>query len=389
MTETTFDGLNGPIELRRLPEGHDPTLRAWDAADAYALDDVADHLNRNGSWLVVNDLFGALAVALASGCGEHQLQSWGDSVTSHEATVANLERNRIDTARVTIVPSTSVPTGPIDLAIIKIPRSLALLEDQLRLLRPLLHADSIVVGAGMTKTIHRSTIERFTSIIGPSPTSLAKRKARLIRASVGDRALRVDDGDRLLSYRLESGRVVCDYPSVFSRGKLDMGTGAFLAHMPAFPAGSSVLDLGCGNGLLGLHAAVRAEERGDPLDSVTFVDESYQAVASAQATAAKWALETTQRFIVARTLASIATQSVDIVLNNPPFHSHQSRTDVVAMAMFDDARRVLAPSGRLFVVGNRNLGYHRSLDRRFGHVETIGSTPKFVVLEAAEQPHGH
>ncbi len=426
--ETTMVGSAGAVELHRLPAEHDPSLRAWDAADEFVLADLADSTDawaNDGQrrWLVVNDLFGALAVSLcardASSDGtELSVQSWGDSITSHEATARNLERNGHDPSRVAVVPSTQDPVGPIDVAVIKIPRSLALLEDQLRRLRPLLHPDSVVIGAGMVKAIHNSTIELFASIIGPSPTSLAKKKARLIRSTLDDSLDVLEfaaDGDgraapgEVATYQLASGRPVHEFANVFSRGKLDIGTRAMLDHLPNVAEGQHVLDLGCGNGLLGLHIAEQAPGTG--LGSLTFVDESYQAVASAERTAQSWFAESGSaqawsaepglartglaktelaqtglaqavRFIVARTLDDLDDGSVDLVVNNPPFHTHQSRSDSIALAMFDDARRLLAPGGRLVVVGNRHLGYHRELGRRFSSVRTVGSTAKFVVLEA-------
>ncbi|MEZ5228898.1 MAG: hypothetical protein R2710_20220 [Acidimicrobiales bacterium] len=47
----------------------------------------------------------------------------------------------------------------------------------------MLHRDSVIVAGGMVKSIHRSTLEAFESIVGLSPTSLAKKKARLIHPS--------------------------------------------------------------------------------------------------------------------------------------------------------------------------------------------------------------
>jgi 16S rRNA (guanine1207-N2)-methyltransferase len=389
-TTFTIPGSQRTVELRRLPYPHDPTLRAWDAADEYALAYVGEQgLLEAGRLpqrtLVVNDLFGALAVALA----ERRPRSWSDSVTSHRATAANLERNHFDAAAISPLPSTASPTGPIDLAIIKIPRALALLDDQLRRLAPALSPEAVVVAAGMTKAIHTSTIEHFERHLGPSPTSLARRKARLILPTLDPVRLntarqdeaRHDQAEQTM-YELAGNSPIIDLPNVFSRGKLDHGTKILLDYLaqasaPNVADDADLLDLGCGNGILGLSLARQA-----PRGTVTFVDDSYQAIASAQATAAAWHLPLTQRFLTDRTLEQVESSSVDVVVNNPPFHAHQSRTDAIALAMFDDARRVLRPEGRLLVVGNRHLGYHRDLKRRFTQVTTVASSAKFVVLEA-------
>ena len=145
---------------------------------------MLDHLEATGatptSTLVVNDAFGALAVATAAMAAAGRVVSWSDSHVAMSAAAANLARNDVDPARVTFVPSTEDPAGPFDLLVVKIPRALAFLEDQLRRLRPLLHEDSLVIGAGMTRTIHRSTIEAFEHTVGPSPTTHARKKARLL-----------------------------------------------------------------------------------------------------------------------------------------------------------------------------------------------------------------
>lgn len=370
--DTMMTTPRGELELRRLPDTGDGPLRAWDAADEYLL----EHLDTAGvegdRWLIVNDRFGALGAGLVN----RRPQSWGDSVTSHHATLANLERNGLDVEAVGLVPSTEIPEGPIDVVVLKVPRTLALLEDQLRILRPLLHADSVIVAGGMVKAIHRSTLEAFEQSIGPSPTSLAKKKARLVHTTF-DAGLAERPSPYPTRYELDDGSMLIEHANVFARGHLDIGTRAMLEHLPSIPDGVDLLDLGCGNGLLGLTAARRCALR-----SLCFVDESYQAIASARANAEAWSIDAPTTFVADRTLASVPSGSIDVVLNNPPFHAHQSRSDDTAKRMFADAYRVLRPGGSLVVVGNRHLDYHKQLRRRFGQSEIVGSTPKFVVLRA-------
>ncbi len=47
----------------------------------------------------------------------------------------------------------------------------------------------------------------------------------------------------------------------------------------------------------------------------------------------------------------VPDDSADLVLNNPPFHSHQATTDATAWRMFTGARRVLRPGGELWSWG--------------------------------------
>jgi 16S rRNA (guanine1207-N2)-methyltransferase len=141
-----------------------------------------------------------------------------------------------------------------------------------------------------------------------------------------------------------------------------------------------VVDLGCGNGVVGTAVALA-----NPEAEVLFVDESFQAVASAQATYRANGVPGHAEFRVGDGLAGVASGSVDLVLNNPPFHSHQATTDATAWRMFTGARRVLRPGGELWVIGNRHLGYHVKLRKVFGNSQLVASDPKFVVLKAVKR----
>ncbi|MGW3909121.1 class I SAM-dependent methyltransferase, partial [Streptomyces sp. NPDC005056] len=90
-------------------------------------------------------------------------------------------------------------------------------------------------------------------------------------------------------------------------------------------------------------------------------------------------------FLVGDGMADVPPGSVDLVLNNPPFHSHQATTDATARTMFHGARTALRQGGELWVVGNRHLGYHTQLRRTFGNCTTVAGDPKFVVLRAVKR----
>jgi 23S rRNA (guanine1835-N2)-methyltransferase len=124
----------------------------------------------------------------------------------------------------------------------------------------------------------------------------------------------------------------------------------------------------------------------NPEASVTFIDESFSAVASAEATYRDNVdSDAKAEFLVGDGLSGVPADSVDLVLNNPPFHSHQATTDATARRMFGGARRALRSGGELWVIGNRHLGYHVKLRRLFGNCEVVASDPKFVVLRAVKK----
>lgn len=385
MNRLTTSGAG--FELTRHPEDPRDPLRAWDAADEYLLRrlegaDGADPVDLSGAVVVVGDRWGALSTVLAG----HRPVQITDSYLAQRATLANLGRNGMDADAVRLLSARDTPPERIDVLLVRVPKSLALLEDQLHRLAPAVHPGTVVIGTGMVKEIHTSTLKLFERIIGPTRTSLAVKKARLIFCTPGAGTPRTPSP---WPYRYGlpdglgpvSGRTVTNHAGIFCAERLDIGTRFFLGHLPARSGADQVVDLGCGNGVVGLSAALA-----NPEATVTFVDESYQAVASAEETfRANTGPDAKAEFVVGDGLAELPPASVDLVLNNPPFHSHQATTDATARTMFQGARDALRPGGELWVVGNRHLGYHTRLRRIFGNCTTVAGDPKFVVLRAVRR----
>jgi 16S rRNA G1207 methylase RsmC len=360
--------------------------------------------------LVVNDGFGALALPLAR--AGFRVTSWSDSATSWEALKRNAGANGLDEDAVTFVPAHESlhDTGEFDVVIVKVPRELDLLVHQLSGIRDALAEPALILGAGMVKHLPRSAPDLFADAFGSAQLSRAKKKARLIEvdwvrsdaegegegegagagagpasvtdSSVGDAAAAFHVAGELVGGALAGrGLDVVSLPGVFSAGRLDRGTRMLMEKMPELEGDVRVVDLGCGNGILGCAAAAR-----DPEVEVLFADRSYLAVESARATwvGAFGAGGRADRaeFRVGHSLDGVEDGWADLILNNPPFHDAQVVGDSTAWQMFVDSRRVLAPGGALYVVGNRHLGYHTHLKRVFGNCTVVASDPSFTVFRA-------
>ncbi|WP_166026920.1 methyltransferase [Streptomyces chilikensis] len=384
------------LALSRFPRDPRDRLRAWDASDDYLLRHLAAaEPPPTGAVVVVGDRWGALTTALAAraagagaapGGGAGTVTQITESFLTREATRANLAANGLDAGAVPLLTTRDAPPRRIDVLLVRVPKSLALLEDQLHRLAPALHRDTVVAGTGMVKEIHTSTLALFERIVGPTRTSRAERKARLILTTPAGPDAERGANPWPLRYELPgdaalvAGRPVVNHAGVFCADRLDIGTRFFLRHLPAGPGLGRVVDLGCGNGVVGTAVALA-----DPGAEVLFTDESYQAVASAEATCRANGLAGKVEFRVGDGLDGVPSDSADLVLSNPPFHSHQATTDAIARRMFQGAKRVLRPGGELRIVGNRHLGYHVTLRRVFGNAELVASDPKFVVLRAVRR----
>ena len=366
----------GEFELQRNPR--DELLQAWDAADEFLLNhlDEIKVLSRHGKLLILNDAFGALAVALAN----HPVYSWNDSFLAQQALRDNLRANGYPVDQVKTNPGIKFPTVSVDCVLVKIPKTLALLEHQLYALRRVLHNDTHIFAAGMARNIHRSTLDLFETILGPTTTTRARKKSRLILVE-RDQSLNEGQSPYPDSYELQVDRTyrIINHASLFSRDRLDRGSQLLLEHMPVADRFRSIVDLGCGNGVIGIIAAAL-----NPEASLLFCDESYMAIASAEDNFQHaFARSRCATFRVGDGLQGVESNRHDLVLINPPFHQQHSVGDATAWQMFKQARRVLTAGGELRIVGNRHLAYHSKLKKLFGNCETVASDSKFVVLSSS------
>ncbi|MDD2160645.1 class I SAM-dependent methyltransferase [Pseudomonas sp. MIL19] len=364
------------LDLIRQPDQLHEPLQAFDAADEYLLNHVHEQgLPDAARILVLNDSFGALAASLA---GRADVTSSGDSHLGHLGLQVNLQRNQLPAEAVRFVPSSECAQGPFDLVLIRVPKTLALLEEQLIRLHGQLAPGAQVIAAAMVKHLPRAAGDLLERYIGPVQASLAVKKARLLFATSAAKPAPVSPYPT--AYRLDKPAIeLRNHANVFCREDLDIGTRAFLPHLPKHLSRLRVADLGCGNGVLGIAYAL-----GSPQAELTLVDESYMAV---QSTAENWQAALGERPVEIRAgdgLAEQAADSLDLVLCNPPFHQQQVVGDFLAWRMFQQARAALVTGGELWIVGNRHLGYHAKLKRLFRGVEQVAATPKFVVLKATK-----
>ena len=369
----------GELTLGRQPYDGDPALQAWSAADlllarwALETSQAPDRLH-----VVYNDAFGALTTLLVK-LGRSVAQV-SDSSLTQRCTLWNLDANGLEGDNPILLDSLSVPKTDASqppVVLYRLPKSLALLEFQLHQIRSFLPKGSVLAASGMVKEVHTSTLELWEKLIGPTVTDLAEQKARLIRSTVAGTALPPNPYPSVFSVP-SLGIKLVNHAAVFSRDALDDGTKLLLRHFPRIgPGTKTIIDLGCGNGVLGLAAARRAPEA-----EIYCVDESFMAVWSAREGFRLNELGGRGSFLAGDGLEDFERESADFILCNPPFHYQNAQTLEIALALFDQSRRVLKPGGELWVVANRHLGHHKALAQRFAVVNTAALDEKYIVLRA-------
>lgn len=368
----------GDLTIEVTPPTTNKSLQAWDAADEYLLQHLAttEPLGTR-SVMIVNDSYGALTNALVDLQPSHMSDSW----IARQAAIHNLSLNGKDPQCIEWLNCLETPLRTIDYLLLKIPKSLALLEDQLIRLRPYLTADSVVIAAGMTRSIHTSTLKLFKEILGPTHTSLARKKARLIFTTIDTQRI-TPQSQWPCRYELSEFQLtLCSHANVFSASKPDIGSRLMFDAIPTSDKKQTIVDLACGNGTLGIIAAIQ-----NPNADLVFTDESWMAVESAKFNfEAQFGTSRNATFYVSDCLDELKDNSVDLILNNPPFHQQNVITDEIAWKMFRQSHAALKNHGTIIVVGNRHLDYHGKLKRVFSNTKLLKSNRKFVVLQSLKR----
>lgn len=160
---------------------------------------------------------------------------------------------------------------------------------------------------------------------------------------------------------------------VFSRDDLDVGTRALLEALP--PLRGRVLDLGCGWGPVGTLLGRR-----DPALAIVMSDVNSRAVELA-------ARNARANGVSAQTVQSDAFENVsgefDAILTNPPIRAGKA----VIYGMFLEAKKHLAPGGKLYIVIRKQQGAPSALKmlrEHYASCEVIDRRAGFWVLCARD-----
>ncbi len=382
---TSLTLLNRNLQLVRYPQNlQHPSWQAWDAADEYLIEYVEQSVQdlQSQSVSIYNDDFGALACWFAD-----VKPTWiNDSYVAKQSCLVNLQKNNSPIESVTFYDSITQVDSGVELVLLKIPKTTALLEQQLIDLQKRVSSSTTVIAAGKATLIQKSTLALFEKYLGATTTSLAKKKARLVFCQ--PTGTKSHSSPYPTIWFTDKPRFeIKNMANVFARQQLDIGARFMLEHLSKLPKmdNKTVIDLGCGNGVLGLHILKQNKQA-----KVVFVDESYMAVASARHNILTNMAEKEPQsdFIVNNCLDDFTKKSkfteVDIVLCNPPFHQQNAITDHIAWQMFKDAKSVLQHGGKLIVVGNRHLDYPNKLKKLFGNVTKVATNQKFSILSVTK-----
>lgn len=345
--------------------------------------------------LAINDSQGALTVPTGA------RWAWTDSALSHRAITRNAALNQLPPPEfLTGAEPISQTDHALRYVILRVPKQLNYFEYQLNQLALHLPAGSTVFCSGMDKHLSPNTASLLEKHIGSTTRHRGRRKARLFTSVLEKPGDTLATG--MTSYFCEPLNVeLYSLPNVFSQHRLDQGTRLLLETLITREPAHSVIDLGCGNGVLGIFAGLYGGAQ-----SITFCDESAMAVKAAEHNARRLfsADETSNamrstRHSEPRSRSQSTTQpkprynmhwgdglrdytgpKVKRILVNPPFHAGHLIDPGAGKKLLALCARHLLPEGELLVVANRHLNYQPTLKKRFATVELVAQNKKFVVL---------
>lgn len=182
----------------------------------------------------------------------------------------------------------------------------------------------------------------------------------------------LERGERRLSFQTQAG--------VFSQDGPDEGSLLLLESvLPEVKPHQTVLDLGCGVGLLGLTLAGQLS-RGE----VWLADSDLRAVRLTQANIDENRIDNAHAVLSDITL-DLPRLRVDMVVTNPPTHSGKE----VLFSFVEESFNILRPGGWLYLVVNRLLSVRDMMTATFGNVDLVQRRHGFLIYRSQKVRRGN
>lgn len=382
-TRTFSDELDGQ-SLKFISK---PGIPEWDRiTPSVRLLAEQIQISRPARLLIYGCGHGALPVALARKNPDGEQWVTDTLSLSQELTAETFQENGLSIP-INFLDISALTEKPehLDMVVIDLPKGRQLAQRWLVEAFTVLRTDGQLFVAGANKQGIRSVIKDAESLFGSGTILAYKKGNRITRFVKRDSSLPSTPWlhspgifpESWIEFEAElpSGALqLRSLPGVFSSDKLDEGTQLLLQHLE-IPSGASVLDLGCGYGVIGVQAA-RTNA-----DHVDLVDNNLYAVASAQENIRLIEVKNALAF-PSDALEAVRSRHYNLIVTNPPFHSGKEVEYQITQAFFQQSPKVLEPDGEFWLVANKFIPYERMMQPFFRRVERVAETNRYYVLRA-------
>lgn len=169
---------------------------------------------------------------------------------------------------------------------------------------------------------------------------------------------------------------VCSIAGVFNHGKLDTGTALLLSQLQHISKGS-VLDFGCGCGVIGAYLKKRHS-------AINLYCSDVSALAT-EATRRTLAANDLQGTVITADGLPAQPAIYDHIVSNPPFHTGIKTDYSISEAFITQSKARLNAGGSLTLVANSHLAYQTLLEQTFGKVAILAKANGFVIYQAIKR----
>ncbi len=387
MDYTRPRAYSAQLRGKRIAYYSKPGLSNWEnLSPATLLLAEQVELPSRGAVLLLGCGNGALAASLAAAHPGIELWLLDSNFIALQVSAMTLEANQIQNAHLHTGISL-LPDGAerFEVVLLELPKGRKLAQRWLAEAYAALRPHGRLYLAGANREGVRTLIKDAEALFGPASVLAYKkgcRVARLVKdpsfTSQADwmRSPGIAPGTwEQIEVETPIGRFqLYSLPGVFSHDRLDPGTSLLLGHLEISP-GESVLDLGCGYGIIGLAAAASGAGR------VDLVDNNLLAVAAAQKNLETYGLAQAQA-IASDVLDAVQGRQYQAIFSNPPFHAGSEVDYQITTAFIHQGREALREGGHLTLVANQFLRYERLLAQSFGQVECLAQDGRYQVWQA-------
>lgn len=339
-----------------------------------------------GDCLILGSSSGLLPIITARRFPEHTIwalnHSWIACQMTRQTLALNQASNVYLPTEISVLP---VKAESFQAVLIALPKGRRLAQRWLLEAYQALEMGGKLFLAGANDQGIQSVTRDATSLFGNTTVLAFKKGCRLVSFKKTDARLQLPAWAQapgiapgtwyLFEIDASCGRIpLYSLPGIFSYDRLDDGT-QFLMNTWQPEPGKSVLDLGCGYGILGIVAAKTGTNQ------VDLVDENLLAVAAAQKNLLNNQISQARAF-ASDGLSEVEEHGYDEIVTNPPFHSGLAVNYAITQAFVQQSWQALNPGGLLWLVANRFIPYDKIIAQFFGKVTRLAETNRYYVLRA-------